>query len=67
MNEASDTLAKATIIARQNLEPHPDMVQIIEDYSAMLKTQGKPKEAEELRAEARRVRVRSSLVINTHN
>lgn len=67
LNEASDTLAKATIIARQNLEPHPDMVVIIEDYSAMLKTQGKQKEAEELRAEARRVRVRSSLVINTHN
>ena len=67
LNEAADELAKATVIARRNLEPHPDMVQIIEDYSSMLKSQGKPKEAEELRAEARRTRVKSSLVINTHN
>ena len=43
------------------------MVTVLEDYSTILKKQGKAKEAEELRVEAKRARVASSLVINAHS
>lgn len=65
--EAEATLARAATIARRNLSKHPEMVTVLEDYSTVLKKQGKEKEAEELRGEARRARVASSLVINAHS
>jgi hypothetical protein len=40
------------------------LVEILEDYSASLKRQGRTKEAEELRVEAKRARVKAGLVIN---
>jgi len=63
-SEAEETLASAAVLARRNLSGHADMVDIIDDYSAALKHQGKSKEAEELRVEARRARVVAGLVIS---
>jgi tetratricopeptide (TPR) repeat protein len=62
--EADAALAEAAVIARQGLSRHPDLVEIVEDYSATLKKQGRTKEAEELRVEARRARVKAGMVIN---
>jgi len=65
--EAEAALLRATVIARSNLSQHLDMAAIIEDYSAILRKEGKTKEAEELRVEAKRARVTADLVINVHN
>ena len=62
--EAYAELSRAAVIARRNLDGHPDMAAILEDYSAALKRQGKPKEAEEVRTEARRARVAAALVVS---
>jgi tetratricopeptide (TPR) repeat protein len=62
--EADATLARAAVIARRNLSQHIDMASIIDDYAALLKNQGKSKDAEELRAEARRARTAADLVAN---
>jgi tetratricopeptide (TPR) repeat protein len=64
--EADAALAQAALIARRNLSNHPDLAAIIEDYSATLKKQGRSKEAENLRAEAKRARVAAGLVISVH-
>jgi tetratricopeptide (TPR) repeat protein len=66
-SEADAALSRAATLARRNLGRHPEMVTVLEDYSTVLKKQGKGKEAEELRVEARRARVSSSLVINAHS
>jgi hypothetical protein len=42
------------------------MAGILEDYSASLNDQGKRKEAEELRVEAKRARVAAGLVVTAH-
>jgi hypothetical protein len=60
--EADAVLAQSAAIARPTLRQHPDMAIILEDYSASLKSQGKPQEAEEVRAEVKRARVAASLV-----
>jgi tetratricopeptide (TPR) repeat protein len=65
--EADAALARAATIARGNLGKHPEMVTVLEDYSTVLKKQGKAREAEELSGEARRARVASSLVITAHS
>jgi tetratricopeptide (TPR) repeat protein len=65
-SESDALLAQAAVIARRNLSDHLDMIRIIEMYSATLKSRGKAKEAEELRVEARRARLSSSLVITAH-
>jgi tetratricopeptide (TPR) repeat protein len=64
--EADAALERAAAIARKNLNEHTDMAAILEQYSALLKNQGKPKEAEEFRAEARRARIAASLVRTAH-
>jgi GGDEF domain-containing protein len=61
-SEAEAALAQAAAIARRNASQHTDLARILEEYSAVLKNQGKPQEAEEFRAEARRARVAASLV-----
>jgi tetratricopeptide (TPR) repeat protein len=65
--EADATLSRATTIARRNLAEHPDMAMIMEAYATALKNSGKPKEAEELRVEARRARMAAGLVVNAHS
>jgi len=65
--DAAAALAHAATIARRSLGKHPEMVTVLEDYSMVLKKQGKAKEAEELRVEAKRARIASSLVINAHS
>jgi tetratricopeptide (TPR) repeat protein len=64
--EADAALARAAEIARLNLAQHVDMAAILEDYSASLNDQGKRKEAEELRVEAKRARMAGGLVITAH-
>jgi tetratricopeptide (TPR) repeat protein len=58
---------QSAAIARQHMDEHPDMVGIIEDYAATLKKAGKTRAAEDLWTEARRARLRSSLVISAHS
>ena len=65
-SEAENSLAQAADIARRNLAGHAEMADIVEQYSASLKQQGKSVEAEELRVEARRARVINGLVIAAH-
>jgi len=65
--EGEATLLRATVIARTNLSQNVDMASILEDYSAMLRKQGKTEEAEELRVEARRARMSAGLIVNAHN
>jgi tetratricopeptide (TPR) repeat protein len=66
-SDAEVILEQAAGIARRHIAEDRDMVTIIEDYSASLKAVGKASEAEELRAEARRARLKESLVVNGHN
>jgi tetratricopeptide (TPR) repeat protein len=64
--EAEAVLARATGIARSNLSQHTDMASIINDYAAVLKDQGKSKEAEVLRAEIKRALAAADLVTNVN-
>ena len=64
--EAAAALSDAAALARRRLAEYPDMVGIVEEYSDALKQQGKPKEAEELRGEARRARIAAGSVIKAH-
>jgi tetratricopeptide (TPR) repeat protein len=64
-SEGEVALGEAVLIARRNLN-HPDMIEIVENYSSILENQGKMREAEELGAEAKRARLSWSLVIKAH-
>jgi tetratricopeptide (TPR) repeat protein len=66
-SEAEAALAQSAVIARRNLNQHPDMATIVEDYSTMLSNQGRTKEAGELRAEAKHARLTTGFVINAHS
>jgi tetratricopeptide (TPR) repeat protein len=66
-DEGENALLRAAAIARNNLSQSADMAAILEDYSAMLRKQGKTEDAEELRVEARRARVSNGLVTSAHN
>jgi tetratricopeptide (TPR) repeat protein len=66
-DQAAVALEQAAGIARRHINENRDMVVIVEDYSATLKSAGKRSEAEELRAEARRARLKESLVVNAHS
>ena len=61
--EAGDALAEAAAIARRNTS-HSDMVAIIDAYADWLKNQRKIKEAQELRAEAKRARIAASMIVH---
>jgi hypothetical protein len=63
-SKPNSALAEAVAIARRNLVQHPDLAGVIEEYSVVLKKQGKTKEAAELRAEAKRARVTAGMIIN---
>jgi hypothetical protein len=65
--ESVAALAQAAEIARANLDKEPVMAKIVEDYSAMLRKQGKTKEAEELRLQAKRARIATDLVIRANS
>jgi len=65
--DAEAALSEAAAIARQQVGLHPDMARIMDDYAERLGNNGRVKEAEELRGEARRARVAGSLVINAHD
>jgi len=64
--EADATLSRAAGIARRNVNKHPDMAMIMDAYAATLKKGGKVKEAEELQGEAKRARMATALVVNSH-
>jgi len=61
-SESNMALAEAAAIARKNLHKG-EMASIVEDYSVVLKSQGKTSEAEELRVQAKRARSAAGLVI----
>jgi tetratricopeptide (TPR) repeat protein len=65
--ESAATLEQAAQIAQTHLDEEPEMVVIAEEYSKVLKAQGKAKEAEELRAKAGRARTMASLVARANS
>jgi tetratricopeptide (TPR) repeat protein len=65
--EGNVTLEKAARIAQINLDKEPEMATIVEEYSRMLKAQGKPKEAEELLGRVSHARTAAGLVVKTHS
>jgi tetratricopeptide (TPR) repeat protein len=65
--EAQAALAEAAELARANLERAPDMVAIVEDYAAVLKNQGRTREADELSRLAKQARTVSGLVIRAQS
>jgi tetratricopeptide (TPR) repeat protein len=65
--EAETLLGKAAVLAREHLSQHPDMAKIVEDYSTILSNSGKTEEAKKLRAEAKRARLATGLVIKALN
>ncbi len=65
--EAQATLEQSAALARANLEKAPDMATIVDDYAALLKNQGKTKEADELRRQAKQARTVSGLVIRAQS
>jgi tetratricopeptide (TPR) repeat protein len=67
MAEAATALAEAAPIAQLNIEREPEMAAIVEDYSNLLKTQGKVKEAAALHAEAIRARTVTGLVVRANS
>jgi tetratricopeptide (TPR) repeat protein len=64
--DAAAALSQANDIARRKAKEHPDMALIMEAYAETLKREGKAKEAEQLRVEARRVRTAAGLVVTAH-
>ncbi len=65
--DADAALAEAASIARRQIAQHPDMAVIFEDYAVSLKKEGKGKEAEALRGEARRARTSAGIIIHAHS
>jgi tetratricopeptide (TPR) repeat protein len=65
--EGIAALEDAARIAQHNLDKEPEMATIVEEYSRMLKAQGKLKEAEELHGKANRARTVGGLVVKTHS
>jgi tetratricopeptide (TPR) repeat protein len=66
-DEAQVTLAEAAELARANLERAPDMAAIVDDYAAVLKNQGRTREADELSRQARQARAVSGMVIRAQS
>jgi tetratricopeptide (TPR) repeat protein len=62
--DAEATLSRAATIARRNVAANPDMAAIMDSYAETLRSNGRVKEAEEFRSEAKRARVAAGLVIN---
>lgn len=65
--ESKSALAEAAGIARRNLDKDSEMAEIVEEYSQLLKAQGKTKEAEELHGQASRARTLAGIVIKAHS
>lgn len=65
--ESDVALEQAARIAQHNLDKEPEMAAIVDEYSEMLRTRGKTKEAEELHGQASRARIIGGLVIKAHS
>jgi tetratricopeptide (TPR) repeat protein len=65
--EGNAALKEAARLAQLNLDKEPEMAKIVEEYSKMLKAQGKPKEAEELLGRVSHARTAAGLVVKTHS
>jgi tetratricopeptide (TPR) repeat protein len=65
-SDSQTALSDAAKIARENLNKDPDMVQIVEDYSKLLRSRGNVSEAADLQAEAKHARMLASLVVRVH-
>jgi len=66
-HDAEETLSKAGAIARRNVAEHPEMLVIMDAYASVLTKGGKRREGEEVRAEARRVRLANELVVSARS
>jgi tetratricopeptide (TPR) repeat protein len=64
--DSDEALAEAAKIAGDNLSKGAEMVQILEDYSRLLKDRGRAQEAAVLLAQAKRARAVSDLVVRAH-
>ena len=64
--ESDYALTQAANIARDNLSKDSEMARIAEDYSRLLKRQGKTEETANLRAQVKRARATADLIIRTH-
>jgi tetratricopeptide (TPR) repeat protein len=65
--ESVAVLGQAAEIAQRHLNEEPEMTFIAEEYSKVLKGQGKVKEAEELHVKASRARTMGGLVVNANS
>lgn len=65
--DSDEALAEAAKIAGDNLRKDPDMAQILEDYSRLLKSRGRTQEAAGLLAQVRHARAVSDLVVRAHS
>src|SRR5215831_4466682 len=64
--EAAIVLERAVMVARRNLR-HPEMVNILDAYSRVLGELGKAREAKEIRSEAQRARVTTSITVRAYD
>jgi tetratricopeptide (TPR) repeat protein len=60
---AEEALAKAVQISRRHTVSDPEMPQLLETYSGVLKSLGRTQESQRLRDEARRIRTASALTV----
>jgi tetratricopeptide (TPR) repeat protein len=65
--ESDMTLEEAAHIAQHNLDKGQDMVTILDEYSKVLKSHGKTKEAEELRGQVSRARAMAGMVTKAYS
>jgi tetratricopeptide (TPR) repeat protein len=63
--ERAAVLQEAAQIAQRNLDKEPEMPAILDEYSKLLRSQGKVNQADELHAEASRARAAAGLVVRT--
>src|SRR5262249_55416312 len=66
-DDAKAALEQAAQIARRNLDKNPEMAEIVDEYSQVLKAQGKTREADELHAQVNRARTLAGLVIKANS
>jgi tetratricopeptide (TPR) repeat protein len=65
--ESAAALEQAAQIAQSHLDQEPEMSAIAEEYSRVLKAQGKVKEAQDLHARVSRARSVTGLVVNANS
>lgn len=65
--DAESMLARAVAIARRSFASDPETPKLLEAYGEILKSLGKPEEAQQMRSEARRMRAAIALTVRLPN